>query len=380
VPGKSGFAHLFEHMMFQGSQHTGPDAHFSVLRGIGAQGVNGTTSTDRTNYYQTVPSHQVETALWLESDRMGYLLPALTQEMLDNQREVVRNERRQNYENVAYSEERFAVARALYPEGHPYRHLTIGLHDDIERATLDDVRGFFHRWYVPANATLLVAGDIDVPATKAMIEKWFGTFPPSVRPTAKVPPPPVLRQKVRETFVDSRATLTRVRYVWPSPPLFAPGDAELDIIADVLDSATGRLRRTLVVDRALARTVSAIQQSRRFSSEFHVVVDLQVGASVSEVEASIRREISTLSSRPLAARELTQSVAGWSLSFVRGLEHVSGRAGSLQLYNLHGREPDAHGWDLQRYRQATTTKVQSVAREFLTENRVEIVTMAGGGN
>src|SRR5690606_3854237 len=156
TPGKSGFAHLFEHMLFQGSKHVGEDKHFEILKNIGASLVNGTTNTDRTNYFELVPSDQLETALWLEYDRLGYLRPLLNHKSLKNQTDVVRNERRQRYDNVPYGRSMFALAALLYPEGHPYRYLTIGRHEDLAGASLDDVVRFYRTWYAPANATLAI--------------------------------------------------------------------------------------------------------------------------------------------------------------------------------------------------------------------------------
>ena len=169
TPGKSGFAHLFEHMMFQGAKHIGKDVHFKVLQEIGGTSINGTTNSDRTNYFEIVPSHQIETALWLESDRMGYLLDLLDETSLKNQQEVVRNERRQRYDNVPYGRDRFAVAEALYPEGHPYRFLTIGRHEDLETANIADVKSFFRQWYVSSNATLTLAGDFQPAQAKELV-------------------------------------------------------------------------------------------------------------------------------------------------------------------------------------------------------------------
>ncbi len=197
VLGKSGFAHLFEHMMFQGTKHTGEDVHFKTLEEIGASSINGSTTTDRTNYFQTVPRHHVETALWLESDRMGYLLDLLTEESFRNQVDVVRNERRQRYDNRAYGRARFALARTLYPEGHPYRYMTIGRHEDLENASLEDVRAFFRQWYVPSNATLVIAGDFEIADMKALVTKWFGTFPTLPRPTPGKAAPPAIAEVVK---------------------------------------------------------------------------------------------------------------------------------------------------------------------------------------
>src|SRR3569623_249951 len=213
VPGRSGFAHLFEHMMFQGSKNTGPDAHFKILRQIGASDVNGTTNTDRTNYFEVVPSNQLETALWLESDRMGHLLDVLDKKELENQIDVVRNERRQNYDNQAYRKALFALYEAMYPEGHPFRHTTIGLHEDLVAASVDDVKGFFRTWYVPANATLVLAGDFETADAQKLVEKWFGSYPASVQPTmVRVAAPPVAAKEV--TVDDSFAKLRQVTFAW----------------------------------------------------------------------------------------------------------------------------------------------------------------------
>jgi zinc protease len=372
-PGQSGYAHLFEHLMFQGSKHTGMDQHFAILQGIGARGANGTTNADRTNYYQSVPAAELETALWLESDRMGYLM--LDQQALDNQREVVRNERRQSYENVAYSQEIFAVARALYPEGHPYRNLTIGLHEDLQRATLDDARAFFARWYVPANATLLLAGDFDSANVRALIEKWFGTFPASRKPKVTVPPAPVLTAKHREQFTDALATVTRVRYVWPSPAFFAPGDAELDLIAALLASTTGRLRKRVTYDKALARAVRAGQLSRAFSGEFSISVDLQPNVSLAEVEAAITASISEIVRSGVGERELRQAVVAREVGSLRSLETLAARGAELQMYTHFGRAPDSVAWDLDRYRMVRPADIKATAARVLTANRVEIITL-----
>src|SRR6266545_2112102 len=269
--GKSGFAHLFEHMLFQGSEHVGDDRHFEVLKRIGGSSVNGSTNTDRTNYFEVVPSHQLETALWLEADRMGYLLPKLTEPSFNNQVEVVRNERRQNYDNVAYGRARFAVAEGLYPEGHPYRYLTIGRHEDLEAATVEDVTAFYKKWYVPSNATLVLAGDVESAEARKLVDKWFGGFPGTRKPLHLMPPIPTIERSRREV-ADPFARLRRIEYAWHSPAMFAAGDAELDIVADALGApGTGRLYKILVHEKQLAQSVSTFQASQQFSSFFEVM-------------------------------------------------------------------------------------------------------------
>ncbi|MEZ4366449.1 MAG: pitrilysin family protein [Kofleriaceae bacterium] len=289
VPGKSGFAHLFEHMLFQGSKHVGTDKHFDFLKSAGASEVNGTTNTDRTNYYEVVPSHQLELALWLESDRMAHLLPLLTQASLDNQIDTVRNERAQRYDGVAYGATRFAISHALYPVGHPYRDLTIGRHEDLEAASLADVVGFYKTWYVPANATLAIVGDFDPTTIRATVAKWFGTMPTSVKPTTVTVPPPAAKA-TRVELTDEFAKLRRLDFVALSPAMMAAGDAELDMLADVLTrEGTGRLYRILVHERQLAQSVVAYQWGKQFSGEFTISVTLSGGAGLAAVEPNRAR-------------------------------------------------------------------------------------------
>jgi zinc protease len=375
TPGKSGFAHLFEHMMFQGSLHVGEDKHASILRTIGGRGFNGTTNFDRTNYFESVPANQLETALWLESDRMGYMLPVLNQKALDNQREVVRNERRMRLENAAFYPEQLAIGRTLYPEGHPYRNGVIGLHEDLEAANLDDVRAFFEKWYVPANATLLIAGDIDRAATRTLVEKWFGNFPRSVKPVAVPPATPVLAAKTRQVVNDPLAGLRRIHYVWITPAAFAPGDYELDLVGLVLGSTTGRLRKALIVDRASARAVSAFHATRGFSSEFHVIVDLNPEVYLEGVETIINNEINRVRSQLVQPRELKQALAAFVAGYTGALETVASRGQQLQFFAHHVGEADFIPKHLERYRKTTPEDLRAAAEKFLTDKRLEVITM-----
>jgi zinc protease len=377
VPGKSGFAHLFEHMMFQGSKNVGEDRHFKILRKVGVSVINGSTNTDRTNYYEQVPSHQLETALWLESDRMGYLLPLLTPASLDNQREVVRNERRQNYDNVPYGRDRFVTSQLLYAEGHPYRHLTIGRHEDLARASVEDVKDFFRKWYVPSNATLVIAGDIEVPAARGLVDKWFGDFPRAPRPVHReVAPTPILATK-REVVTDDFAKLRRIHYAWHTPKAFAPGDAELDVLASVLGRmGTGRLYKILVHDKQWAQSVAVNQQGQGFSGIFHVTVDLKPDADVTAVEAVLDGELARAAKEPITERERRRVITASEARFVRGLETLSARGEALQRYNHYLGEPDSFTRELDSFRNATAEGVRATAARFLgKQNRVEVITM-----
>ena len=385
VQGKSGFAHLFEHMLFQGSKHVGEDKHFEVLKKIGADGVNGTTNLDRTNYYEVVPSNQLETGLWLESDRMGHLLALLNQKSLSNQIEVVRNERRQRYDNVPYGAALLARFDALYPAGHPYKFLTIGRHEDLAAASLDDVIGFWKTWYVPANATLALVGDFEVATAHALIEKWFGGFPASTTPTPVVVPAPPSRPE-RRVLEDKLAKLRQVTWSFHSPANFGDGDAELDILADALTrEGTGRLYKALVYRRPLAQSVSASQGGSSFSGVFTITVTLRSGADLDEVEKILTDEIDAVRQGPLDPRELARMVASVEAMRIYGLESLNGRANLLQSYNHYLGDPGRITWDLDRYRNATPASVQAAAARYLDlGKKVVIVSMpatapAGGG-
>jgi len=386
--GKSGFAHLFEHMLFQGSEHVGADNHFALLKKIGVTDVNGTTNSDRTNYYEVVPSNQLETALWLESDRMGYLLlpPKGTDDpknffgkSLANQIDVVRNERRQRYDNVPYGKTRFAVSAALYPEGHPYRYMTIGKHEDLTSASVDDVKNFFKTWYVPANATIAIAGDFDSKATKALVEKWFAKFPKSEKPKlVAVPPPPVKPSDI--TVSDGFAKLRQIQFVWLSPANFAEGDAELDIAANALSQeGPGRLYQALVY-KGLAQGVSAFQGGAGFAGTFGVTVTLRGDSDPALIRKIVLAEVDRLTKEPLAAKDIARVVASNEAGIVRRLETAFGRAETLQAYNHYVGEPNRLTWDLDRYRKATPEVIQQIAAKYLGADKVVIVTTnpAGG--
>ncbi|MBK7538282.1 MAG: insulinase family protein [Myxococcales bacterium] len=373
--GKSGFAHLFEHMLFQGSKNVGMDRHFDILKKAGSSMVNGTTNLDRTNYYAVVPSHHLETALWLESDRMGHLLPLLTTKSLRNQIDVVRNERRQRYDNVPYGLGRMHLASALYPDSHPYRYLTIGRHEDLERASLEDVVAFYKTWYVPANATLAIGGDFDVAATKALVTKWFGAFPASDKPKLLPVPPPVVtaRELVQS---DALAKLRMLQLAWISPANYAADDAELDLAANALgDEGTGRLYRILVHERQLAQSVSATQLGAGFSGVFSINVMLRPEADVDEVRRLVAQEVERIAREPLGARELARAVIAFESSALYGLEDLLGRVERLQGYNHYLGSPDRMTWDLDRYRTTTAERVRAaVARHLAPTRMVSVLT------
>ena len=361
--GRSGFAHLFEHLMFNGSEHWDAE-YFAPLQPLGAR-VNGTTSTERTNYYETVPSNVLERALWLEADRMGFLLPALTQAKLDNQRDVVRNERRQNYEIRPYAVARKAIVEAIWPVDHPYHRMTIGSHEDLEAATLDDVRSFFTTWYVPNNATLVVSGDMDLEQTKAWIARYFGPIPRGPQPSPITEASAELPAAVTVELED-KVQLPRLHWVWQSPPLFAPGDAELDILSSVLTSGkASRLHRKLVFEGRIAKSVSAAQYSSGLGSTYRITATAAPGHNLEELAAAIEAELATLLAEGPTEREVERARNNWRSSFYLRMEKVAGKAGMLQSYNHHTGSADFVARDLQRYLDVTAEGVQEWAGKVL---------------
>ncbi len=379
VPGKSGFAHLFEHMLFQGSKNVGADKHFEVLRKIGADQINGTTNTDRTNYFELVPSNQLDVGLWLESDRMSHLLEMLTKTSLDNQIDVVRNERRQSYENQPYGKSRLALYDALYPAGHPYKFTTIGLPEDLQNATVEDVKNFYRTWYVPANATLTLSGDFEIADAKAHVETWFGTFPRSDKPKVVTiaAPPPIASKRIE--VEDDLAKLRQVTWAWHSPANYGPDDAELDVVAEALArEGTGRLYRVLVHDKQLAQQVRASQEGMGFSGIFSITVQLRSNADLGEVEKAVADELDKIRRENLADREVARVVTANEAAVVYRLEALMQRANVLQSYNHYLGNPDSITWDLDRFRSTTPDKIRAAVTRWLSPDHViELVTMPG---
>jgi len=373
VGGRTGFAHLFEHMMFQGSGHTGPDAHIAHLEAVGATRINGSTDFDYTDYTEDVPSNAVELALWLESDRMGFLLNTLDQARLSNQQQVVRSERRETTESVPYGLSGEAVYRNLFPEGHPYHAAVIGSHEDIQAAQLADVRDFFARYYVPNNATLAIVGNIDVPATKALIEKYFGTIPrgPDV-PVPQVPTPQPTGEQ-RLTITD-QVELPAVTMAWVTPPMYAPGDAEADVAAGVLAGGkTGRLYEALVHRTGIAQDVVAIQESLRHGSVFSIRATAKPGHSADELESAIQRELDAFATDGPTDAELAAGTTRIRAATIFGLEHPAAVANRLNQYDDYLGDPGYLDRDLQRYAEVDGQDVRRFATEALARDRRLVV-------
>jgi zinc protease len=379
-PGRTGFAHLFEHLMFEGSAHH-DSGYFAPLQHAGAQ-VNGSTSADRTNYWEVVPTSAVDLALWMESDRMGYLLPALSHERFETQRNVVLNERRQSYENRPYGLAMMALMAALFHFEHPYRWPTIGDRADIEAMQFEDVQAFFRTYYGPANASLVLAGDIDTARGFDLAERYFGDIAGGPRP-APVMVGAETFESERRILLEDRVQLPRVYFAWHTPAMFAPDDAELDLVGDlVANGKTSRLYRSLVYEDRIALDVSAAQQSRAMSSVFVLTATAAPGRSLSDVAARIDVALTRLASDGPTEAEMERSRAQIEAHFLYRLQTVGGFGGKsdqLNAYNVLRGTPGYFQADLSRYQAATQESVRAAAaRHLLSSGRVALSVVPAG--
>ncbi len=371
-PGKTGFAHLFEHMMFQGSKHV-PEYFRPVQEAGGA--LNGSTSCDRTNYWETVPSNFLELALWLESDRMGFLLDALDEKKFSNQRDVVKNERRQTYENRPYGLAPKILCEALYPPAHPYSWLTIGIEEDLDRASFEDVREFFCRYYIPSNASLALAGDFEPSEARRLIERYFAEIPPG-------PPVPRVARWLpklageKRISAEDRVQLPRLYLAWPSPPQFEADEPETEILAAILgDGKSSRLFRSLVYEKQIAQEVSVAQWTQEIAGQFQIVATAKPGHSTEELEAAMDEEIEKLKHAPPTEEEIARARNKLETFFVEQLQRIGGfggRADSLNRYNVFLGDPTWIEKDIERYLRVDALDVQRVASLYLGDGRVNL--------
>ena len=366
-PGRTGFAHLFEHLMFEGSQHH-DRGYFQPLQEAGAS-LNGSTNADRTNYWEVVPRNALELALWMESDRMGYLLPALTDAKFENQREVVLNERRQNYENRPYGLAGMVIVGALYAPDHPYHWLTIGAPEDIRAAHLDDVRAFFQTYYRPRNASLALAGDIVTEDVLALATECFGPIEAGdVPPPVDFTPPPRVTAESR-LLLEDRVELPRLYCAWHSPALFAADDAALDLVAEVLASGkTSRLYRSLVYEDRIATEIAASQNSREIGGFFQIVATAAPGRTLDEIEKGIARVLDAFVADGPTPAEMERCLAQAEANFIYRLQTVGGFGGKsdqLNAYNVFLGDPGYFERDLERYRRVTPAAMQRAAHDWL---------------
>ena len=377
-PGRTGFAHLFEHMMFQGSKHVEGE-FLSLAERAGANlqtgGVNGTTNNDRTNYFETVPSESLEYALWLESDRMAFLLDALTEEKLNNQRDVVKNEKRQG-ENQPYGRAFSIIFEELFSADHPYAHSVIGSMEDLSAASLDDVKEFFRTYYTPNNATLAIVGNFDPAKAKVLIQKYFG--PIAAGPALERPELyPVSLDAEKRVSVSDRVPQSRVYRVYPATAYFQADEAALDTVASVLaDGKTSRLYKSLVYEKQLASDVNAFNYSLESAGGFFIIATARPGHTLAELEAAIDAEIRKLATEGPTADEIESAKAKRELGFVDGLQRIGGFGGKADIintYNTYLGSPDHFAEDIARYRKVTPADVRSATAKYLDTTKRLVV-------
>ncbi|HEX7622092.1 MAG TPA: pitrilysin family protein [Anaeromyxobacteraceae bacterium] len=377
-PGRTGFAHLFEHLMFQGSQHLPKGEADRLIENVGGS-ANGSTSYDQTVYWEQVPTNALEQALFIESDRMGFLLPTLDQAKLDNQRDVVKNERRQSYEMQPYGTAFLTLADQVWDPEFPYHWLPIGSHEDLSAATLADVREFFQRWYAPSNASLAIAGDFDPEEAKRLVEKWFGSLPGSPAPPEHRSPIPKPLTEEKRVTIEDNVELPRVYIAWQSPKAFAADDAALDLLADVLTSGkSARLLKRLVMDERIAQSVSAGQDSQALAGMFLVVATPKPGQKVEKLLAEIDEEIERLKREPPQPLELERAVNKTESGAIFSLEPVGGfggRAATLNRYYFQTGDPGYFPKDVARYRKVRPEDVRDAAARWLKKDARVVLTV-----
>ena len=373
VPGKTGFAHLFEHMMFQGSKNYDDD-YFKPIQEAGGT-LNGSTNPDRTNYWEIVPSNFLELALFMEADRMGGLLDVLDEKKFRNQQDVVKNEKRQNYDNRPYGLVGAKINSTLYPKNHPYHWLTIGSLEDLTAASLDDVKDFFRRFYTPNNASLCIAGDFDPTEARRLVEKYFGPIPrgPEVR---RVGEQRAALAETKRIGMEDRVALARLYLVWPVPPQFTADEAPLDALASLLAGGkSSRLYRSLVYERQIAQDVSAFNNAQEIAGQFQIVATAKPGKTLAELEGAINEELERIKEAPPTADELERVYNAREASFIYNLQTVGGFGGKNDQLNQYATflgRPDYFRQDLARYRAVTADDVRRVARTYLTDRRLVI--------
>lgn len=376
-PGRTGFAHLFEHLMFMGSLHAPYPEFDRRLEAAGANS-NGSTSVDRTNYYESGPANALPLMLWLEADRMGWMLPTMDAAKVDAQREVVKNERRERVENQPYGLAWDHLPRMIYPAGHPYSWPVIGSMEDLSAATLDDVIDFFRRYYAPNNASIVVAGAVKADEVRALVRKYFAEIPrgPAIeRPT---PPSPSLSADTMVTLED-RVQLPRLYYAFPTVQAWAEDDAALAIAAEILaGSKSARLTRTLVYERQLASNVGAYQSGNRLAGDFKIISTARPGTTLPEIQAVIHDEIARLAAEGPTPRELERAKNSIEAEFLNSIESVNSKADQLNKYYFLLGTPDAFQRDLDRYRAVSADDVRRVVQQYLTGPRAIVSVVPQG--
>jgi zinc protease len=380
-PGRTGFAHLFEHMMFEGSENVGPGQHRIMIQSMGGS-FNGSTTEDRTNYYETVPANQLETALWMESDRMATLLTRLDQQRLDAEREIVKNERRLRVDNQPFGVSDEILGAALLPQGHPYSWPVIGSMADLSAASVDDVKDFFRTYYAPNNAVIAISGDFRTADARRLLDRYFGSIPRGpaiVRPTPQALAAPALAAEKRLVLEDTRVRLPQLQIAWPSAGRNHADRFALRAIASVLTlDRTARLQKALVYDRQLATGVFSFNNASEGGGYFSVVVTPRPSASLTEIERVVDSVVAEVRAAPLTAKEVQRFKNYNAVQTVTGLQFTQAKAEQLAQGETFDKNPTSFVDDLAKYEAVTPADVQRVARKYLGAARVVLSMVPAG--
>ena len=377
--GRTGFAHLFEHMMFQSSQHVGEDAFFKIIQSAGGT-LNGGTSNDQTTYFEVVPNNVLETALWLEADRMGYLLPTVTYEAFLNQQDVVQNEKRQRVDNVPYGHTTYVTGKLLYPEGHPYNWTVIGSFDDLANASLDDIRSFFTQWYGPNNATLVVAGDFNVAQTKEWIAKYFGELPSPQSMGDSEPMPVTLTENRRAFHEDNFARSPELNMTFPTVERFHPDAHPLRLLGLLLsDGKKAPLYKVMVEEMQLAPSAAGFSVSRELAGTFRFRVRAFPGKNLGEVEEAIHAALDRFEADGFSDRDLNRIKAGVETGFYNRLSSILNKAMQLATYNEFAGSPGFFSEDLAAIRAVTSDDVWRVYNQYIKDQNYVLTSFVPKG-
>lgn len=376
--GRTGFAHLFEHIMFMGSQNVPVGMFDKWLEAAGADN-NGSTTEDRTNYYEILPSNALELALWLDADRMGWLLPTMDLPKVDLQRDVVKNERRQSYDNVPYGRAYETLLAALYPKSHPYSWPVIGSMADLSAATLEDTKTFFRTYYTPNNATLAIGGDFDLVKAKQLVAKYFGSIPRGPAVTRRTSVPPVTISRDTFLVLEDKVQLPRLYYTWHSVKAFSPDDAALDILARVVaNDKNSRLYKKLVYDLQVVQSVRAATEGGRLDGMFLIDVLLKPGQKTADIDKLVQAEIKSVIDNGITQRELVRAQNSFRAYFLNRLASVGEKADLLNFYNYFVGTPDFVQQHAARYDKVTTADIQRVAKTYVGKPKIVLTVVPEG--
>jgi zinc protease len=377
-PGRTGFAHLFEHVMFMGSEHV-PYGQFDHLLEAAGVDNNGSTTEDRTNYYEIGPTNAVPLMLWLDADRMGWLLQTMDVQKLDAQRDVVKNERRQSVDNVPYGRAEETILAAMYPKGHPYSWPVIGSMEDLSAASVDDVKEFFRLNYAPNNSTIVIAGDVRPDSIKAWVTKYFGEIPRNTTAPVRPKVPDLVLAKDTVLVLEDKVQLPRVFYTWPTIPAYNADEAPLDHLADILGGGkSSRLYRRLVYEMQIAQDIYVSHPAFKLAGNFEIQCTPAPGHTPAEVAKVIDEEIAKMLAAGITDRELERAKNTRRAGFLDNLSSIMGKAETLNRYNYFTGSPDYIEKDMARYDNVTQADVARVAKQYLSKGKVVLTVVPEG--